>query len=113
MGDVDLSAGRIIIGRTPENDLQINSKVVSKHHAQIVTDLQHCQLEDLNSTNGVFVRARQITRHRLNDGDVVRIGEHKLYYRDLRSSELAPDEDEGPRAEPAVTTAERETETEV
>ena len=109
VGDIDLSAGKIIIGRTSENDLQINSKVVSKHHAQIVTDLQQCQLEDLNSTIGVFVKARQVTRHRLNDGDVVRIGEHKLYYRDLRSSELAPAEGGNPRVEAAV----RETEAEV
>ncbi len=110
VGDVELPAGKIIIGRTPENDLQINSKVVSKHHAQIITDLQQCVLEDLNSTNGVFVKARQVTRHRLNDGDVIRIGEHKLYFRDLRGSE--PAEEENPDLEDAEIAAETEQETE-
>ena len=112
VGDLDLAAGRIIIGRTPENDLQINSKVVSKHHAQIITDLQQCVLEDLNSTNGVFVKARQVTRHRLNDGDVVRIGEHKLYFRDLRGSDPAPAENENPHLQDAEVAAETEQETE-
>lgn len=113
VGDLELPAGRIVIGRTPENDLQIDSKVVSKHHAQIVSDLQQSQLEDLNSTNGVFVRAKQVESHRLADGDVIRVGEHKLYYRDLRGSELAAsDEDSAPVGDDVAAT-EEELETEV
>ena len=32
-----LRVGRIIVGRTPDNDLQIDSRFVSRHHCQIVT----------------------------------------------------------------------------
>src|SRR5690606_40682598 len=54
----ELTPGRFIIGRTPDNDLQIDSKYISRHHAQIITSLHTSVLEDLNSTNGIYVRAR-------------------------------------------------------
>jgi type II secretory pathway predicted ATPase ExeA len=81
-----LRPGRLIIGRTPNNDLQINSKFVSRHHAQVVTDLQQSAIEDLNSTNGIFLNGRKIKRHPLTDLEAVQLGEHRLVYRDLRRS---------------------------
>ena len=53
-------SGRAIIGRTPDNDLQIRSKFVSRHHAQIVSDGSISVVEDLNSTNGVFVKSKRV-----------------------------------------------------
>ena len=82
----DLTAGRFIIGRTPDNDLQIDSKYISRHHAQIVTTVQTSVLEDLNSTNGVYVRAKRVRRRALNDGDVIHIGQHEIMYFDERLS---------------------------
>ncbi|HEX5787362.1 MAG TPA: AAA family ATPase [Woeseiaceae bacterium] len=76
--------GRIIIGRSPENDIYIRSKFVSRHHAQLTSDDEGCVIEDLNSTNGVFYEDRQVKRQRLRDGDVVSLGIHQLVYRDLR-----------------------------
>jgi type II secretory pathway predicted ATPase ExeA len=96
--DFDIPAGRAIIGRTPDNDLQIRSKFVSRHHAQIVSDQTHSVIEDLNSTNGVFIRSKRIKQQQLADGDVIQLGEHKLLYRDLRSGLAVAedyDEDEG------------------
>jgi len=90
--EVELRAGRLIIGRTPDNDLRIKSKFVSRHHAQIVTDPQQSTIEDLNSTNGVFIDTQRIQRHQLVDGDEIQLGEHRLVYRDLRRSS-GPDED--------------------
>jgi len=82
----DLQAGRFIIGRTPDNDLQIDSKYISRHHAQIITTVQTSVLEDLNSTNGVYVRAKRVRRRALNDGDVIHIGQHEIMYFDERLS---------------------------
>jgi pSer/pThr/pTyr-binding forkhead associated (FHA) protein len=45
-------------------------------------------LEDLNSTNGVFLLSKRVKHHVLRDGDVVQLGEHKLVYHDLRRSAL-------------------------
>jgi general secretion pathway protein A len=78
--------GRVIIGRSPDNEICIKSKFVSRHHAQLVTDENGCMVEDLNSTNGVFFGERQFKKHRLKDGDVVAIGAHDLVYTDLRDA---------------------------
>jgi predicted nucleic acid-binding Zn-ribbon protein len=61
------------IGRTPENDLQIDVKYISRHHAVILAGPAHTIIEDLNSTNGVMVNGKRITRQTLNDGDLVTI----------------------------------------
>ena len=82
----ELSVGRFIIGRTSDNDLQVDSKFVSRHHAQIITTAQSCVIEDLNSTNGIHVRSKRVRRRILNDGDVVQIGQHEIMYFDERLS---------------------------
>ncbi|MDH5305037.1 MAG: AAA family ATPase [Gammaproteobacteria bacterium] len=76
--------GRIIIGRSPDNEIYIQSKFVSRHHAQLISDEQGCTIEDLNSTNGVFVGEKQVKKYLLQDGDVVSLGVHELVYTDLR-----------------------------
>jgi hypothetical protein len=75
-----LVPGRLIIGRTSDNDLQVDSRFVSRHHAQVVTNHAGSVIEDLNSTNGIFVRGKRVRRHRLAEGDSVQIGHHTLSY---------------------------------
>jgi general secretion pathway protein A len=82
--EIPLSVGRIIVGRTPDNDLQVDSRFVSRHHCQIVTTQNSCVIEDLNSTNGIYVKSKRVRRHYLNDGDVVVLGKHELIYVDER-----------------------------
>ncbi|HET8692390.1 MAG TPA: AAA family ATPase [Steroidobacteraceae bacterium] len=79
-----LRIGRVLIGRTVDNDVQIESKYVSRHHCQITTTADGSILEDLNSTNGVYVKHKRVRRHHLNDGDVVVIGKHEIMYLDER-----------------------------
>jgi FHA domain len=86
--------GRAIVGRSPENDIYIRSKFVSRHHAQLISDEEGCLIEDLNSTNGVFIDDKQVRRYRLQDGDIVSLGIHQLVYRDLREiAEESADDD--------------------
>jgi len=80
-----LRLGRLIIGRTPDNDLQVESKFVSRHHCQIITTVEGSLLEDLNSTNGVYVKSKRVRKHHLNDGDVIVLGKHEIMYLDERS----------------------------
>jgi type II secretory pathway predicted ATPase ExeA len=82
----ELRPGRLVIGRTPDNDLQIDSKFISRHHCQIVTQPDSCVIEDLNSTNGIYVKLKRVRRHNLNDGDVVVVGQHEIMYMDERSA---------------------------
>jgi putative secretion ATPase (PEP-CTERM system associated) len=84
--------GRVIIGRSPDNEVYIKSKFVSRHHAQLITDPEGCTIEDLNSTNGVFLGERQIKKYRLREGDVISLGSHDLVYHDVRMQ--APVEDQ-------------------
>ncbi len=81
----ELRPGRVVIGRTSDNDLQIDSKFISRHHCQILTQADSCVIEDLNSTNGIYVHAKRVRRHNLNDGDVVAVGQHEIMYLDERA----------------------------
>ena len=78
--------GRIIVGRAPGNEIYIKSKFVSRHHAQLVSDEHGCTIEDLNSTNGVFIGEQQVKKQRLKNGDVISLGSHELVYTDLRET---------------------------
>jgi hypothetical protein len=78
-------AGRVIAGRSPDNEIYIKSKFVSRHHAQFTNDEFGCTVEDLNSTNGVFIGENRIKKHMLRDGEVISLGLHELVYSDLRN----------------------------
>jgi chromosome segregation ATPase len=68
------------IGRTPDNDLRINQDFISRHHAVILTSSTSAIIEDLNSTNGVMVNGRRVTRQVLNEGDLVTIGKTEFRF---------------------------------
>jgi len=87
--------GRVIIGRSPDNEIYIKSKFVSRHHAQLISDENGCVVEDLNSTNGVFLGEKQVKKYRLRDGDVISLGVHELVYHDLRTTDEYQDEYQG------------------
>lgn len=71
---------RTTIGRTAENDIQIDTSFVSRHHAVLLSSADHCIVEDLNSTNGVMVNGRRVGRHILQDGDMVTVGKTEFRY---------------------------------
>ena len=76
-----LTQGRLVLGRTSDNDIQLDSKFVSRHHAQLTVTARSAVVEDLNSTNGVYFLDRRIKRHTLRDGETFVIGDHELLYR--------------------------------
>ena len=76
----------MIVGRTPDNDVHIDSRFISRHHCQVITSAHSCVIEDLNSTNGIYVKSNRVRRHHLNDGDVVLVGKHELIYVDERAA---------------------------
>jgi type II secretory pathway predicted ATPase ExeA len=84
-----LGIGRVVIGRTSNNDIQIDSRYISRHHCKIVTTPECTVLEDLNSTNGVFIKSKRISQYNLNDGDVISLGDHELVYVDERAGRRA------------------------
>ena len=68
------------IGRTPDNDLQIDASFISRHHAVLLLHGTETIIEDLNSTNGVFVNSHRVSRESLNDGDLVMVGKARFRF---------------------------------
>ncbi len=75
------------VGRTPDNDLQIDAKFISRHHAVILAGPTQTIIEDLNSTNGVQVNGRRVTRQPLQDGDLVSIGRQQYRFAVRKSND--------------------------
>jgi general secretion pathway protein A len=78
--EVALHPGRLVIGRTVDNDLQVESSYVSRHHCQIVTRPEGTTIEDLNSSNGVYIGSRRVRKYTLRHGDIVKLGRHEVTY---------------------------------
>jgi two-component system cell cycle response regulator len=70
-----LDRAETIIGRGRDAHVGIDDAGISRRHARIVrTDGRRYTLEDLGSTNGVFVNGRRVARAELAGGDRVQVG---------------------------------------
>jgi len=81
----------ISIGRTPDNDIVLDNKAVSRKHALIEFDKNTALILDNESLNGTFVNNQKITEEVLKDNDQITIGKFNLHYhRDTpKQSQLA------------------------
>ena len=79
-----LYRGRVIIGRASDAELRVDSRAISRYHCQIISNDRLSVIEDLNSTNGIYIKDKRLRRHNLNDGDVITLGLHQLMYIDER-----------------------------
>ncbi len=69
------------LGRHPDQHVQILDRVVSKEHALVTFADEGYWLQDMGSRNGTFVNGSQIRgRTRLQDGDAVTLGSHRVIY---------------------------------
>ncbi len=80
LAEYNMTKERYTVGRLPDNDVRIDNAAVSGHHGLIINILNDSFLEDLNSTNGIFVHGRRVRRHRLQEGDTVTLGMHQITY---------------------------------
>ena len=65
----------IIVGRSRNCDIFISDVLSSRQQARFFrNDFGELFVEDLNSLNGTFLNGRQIRKHRLELGDIVRLG---------------------------------------
>ena len=66
---------QFVIGRLPECNLRIESKALSRRHAQIDVSDGSVTIKDLGSTNGTFVDGKKITEPvELKNGQMLKIG---------------------------------------
>jgi hypothetical protein len=71
---------RVTIGRTPDNDIVLENRAISRRHAIIEFGEQNAIIMDNESLNGTFVNARKITEEILKDEDTITIGKYSLVY---------------------------------
>lgn len=76
--ELKLGLGAISLGRAEDNDINITDKSVSAHHARIFTYFNTSYIEDVDSTNGVFLNDKKIHKHIIHPGDVIRLGNHSI-----------------------------------
>ena len=68
-----LTDASFTIGSLPDSDLCLTIDGVSRAHARITSIGNDDILEDLGSTNGTVVNGQPVTRHILQNDDVIEI----------------------------------------
>jgi hypothetical protein len=64
----------MVIGRSPDCEIVLDDRQVSRLHARISWQGDHYEIEDLNSKNGTHLNGRDITgTQSLHDGDEIQI----------------------------------------
>ncbi len=69
------------IGRSRVNDIQVLDVSVSSQHCRVRPEEGRFVVHDLKSTNGTLVNEKKVSRHVLEEGDVIAVGETALQYR--------------------------------
>lgn len=77
---VELNQETMTIGRQSDNDIHLDNRAISGHHARILTILNDSFVEDTNSTNGTFLNGSLIKKQVLANNDVIKVGKHELRY---------------------------------
>jgi len=79
---IPLQTGENILGREPDNGVNLDSPTVSRQHARILVSANGVTLEDLESKNGTFLHGKRVsTAMPLKDGDEIRTGAVVLRFR--------------------------------
>jgi putative peptidoglycan lipid II flippase len=76
-----LDQPEVTIGRSPDSDVVLPDRSVSRQHARLVReDDGGYRVEDAGSRNGTFVARRRVESRRLSDGDEIQVGVFTLSY---------------------------------
>jgi len=87
----ELRSGSLLIGRSSECEIVLHDHLVSRVHARLVVTADGVTLEDLHSTNGVYVNGDRIVQMAaLNAGDVAMIGSEELTFAEIGTDPVPP-----------------------
>jgi class 3 adenylate cyclase len=87
---IKLTPGKMSIGRLVTSDIVINDVAASRRHAEIYFDSvsEVVKINDLKSSNGTYVNRQKITGYyRLQNGDVIRIGQTIMHLTKITEAE--------------------------
>ena len=85
--EMTFDKARLLVGRSEHNDIPLNSKFISRHHAMLVRSGSATFLMDLNSTNGTFVNSKRVSNHILIHDDVITLGHHRIKFNDPHATQ--------------------------
>ena len=81
---IELGEDEAIIGRSPQCDIQIPLENISRQHARIIFRNEEYEIEDMGSTNGVYVNGIKIEKCVLRDHDQIDIGGVKIIFNEVK-----------------------------
>lgn len=64
----------LIIGRSEASDVQLDGLQISNRHARLLLTTSGVMVEDLNSTNGIYLNGKRITKQLLSLEDSLQVG---------------------------------------
>ncbi len=88
--EIPVDKDTMSVGRKPDNDVVIDNPAVSGHHCKVTLAGDTFFVEDLNSTNGVFVNGKKVMKYGLKHNDVIGVVKHTLVFIDDRPAAAAP-----------------------
>jgi hypothetical protein len=78
--EIELRPGTNSLGRSEDNDVQIEHSSVSSSHCQIVVSGSSATVKDLGSTSGTFVEGQLVEEARLRSGQVFCLGDVRVRF---------------------------------
>jgi FHA domain len=89
VGEFELLRGWLVVGRLPECTVILEDSLVSRMHARIIVQEGRVLVEDLHSTNGVYLNGVRVAgTANLREGDRILVGTTELSLFEVRDSSL-------------------------
>jgi serine/threonine protein kinase len=76
----NLGTEALMFGRSRATDTPLTDPHVSRVHCQVVPEGSNHVVVDFDSASGTFVNGKEIDRHVLNPGDLIRIGDTHMQF---------------------------------
>ena len=81
-----IRVGRSTIGRDIGNNIVISDTQISKYHAAIQYNNNEVFIEDLGSTNGIFINGKKVNEiQQLFHGNLIKLGSTILRFEDKKA----------------------------
>src|ERR1051326_1479897 len=69
------AAGKLKVGRSPDNQVIVHDNKVSRHHCQVAVSSDAIVLENLESRNGTVVHGKPVSASLLHFDQIIQIGD--------------------------------------
>ena len=73
------------VGRSPDCDIRLAVDSVSRKHARFALRNEEYHIEDMNSTNGVYVNGVRVVKCVLRDNDQIEMGGVKIIFKEEKT----------------------------